>query len=144
MDCVITCSVKKNKVSDKYINEVVSLISNTFPKYKNFGLSINLVGEKKIKKLNNAHRNVNKTTDVLAFALQDTESFKNEKQDLGDVFICLPKIKNQAKEFRVSFEEEFARILVHGVLHLLGFDHIQEIDAKKMFSLQEKIVKKLI
>ena len=67
-----------------------------------------------------------------------------EEKDLGDIIICIPQVRRQAKEYKVSFQEEFLRIVIHGVLHLVGHDHIKKADARKMFSLQEKLVKDLL
>ncbi|MBT4120599.1 MAG: rRNA maturation RNase YbeY [Candidatus Magasanikbacteria bacterium] len=144
MECLINSSIKKRVVSDKYIKSVVTITLENFLKYKNSGFSINLVGEKRMKNLNNLYRGKDSVTDVLAFALQDIKIPVDDLQDLGDIFICVPQIKRQAREFKVSIKEEFTRILVHGILHLLGFDHVKESGAKKMFSLQEKIVHKIV
>ena len=144
MECLVNSSIKKKLVSDKYVKLVIVTVLSNFPKYKNSGLSINLVGEKRIQTLNKLYRNKDSVTDVLAFALQDIKTPVDNLQDLGDVFICIPQIKRQAREFKVSEKEEFTRILVHGVLHLLGLDHLKERDAKKMFYLQEKIVFKIL
>lgn len=144
MECLINRSIKKTSIGNKYIKSVIAIISDNFSKYKDSGFSINLVGEKKIKTLNSLYRDKDKITDVLAFALKDEKTPADDLYDLGDVFICVSQIKRQAREFDISFKEEFTRILIHGVLHLLGFDHIKEKDAKKMFSLQEKILQKTI
>lgn len=106
--------------------------------------SIHLVGEKEIRALNKEHLKKNKVTDVLSFPLCEVGEIGDRRyKEIGDIFICVPQIKKQAKEYGVSFEEEFCRMLTHGVLHLLGFDHQKEKDAKKMFKLQEQIIKKL-
>ncbi len=107
-------------------------------------ITVHLVDEKKIKELNKKHRNVDRATDVLSFPLMEHGKLETGQDgDWGDVFLCLPKIKKQAKEYKVSFEEEFSRMLTHGILHLLGFDHQKKTETEKMFKLQEKIVKKL-
>ena len=144
MECLINRSIKKVGISDNYIRLIIVTTLNNFPKYKKSSFSVNLVGEKKIKTLNNLYRNKDKITDVLSFALQDVKTPAKDLQDLGDIFICIPQIKRQAREFDVSFKEEFTRILAHGILHLLGFDHVKELDAKKMFLFQEKIVRKIV
>lgn len=106
--------------------------------------SIHLVGEKMIKKLNKKFLSKDKVTDVLSFPLVERGTRNvGQEGDLGDVFLCVPRIKKQAKECGVSFEEEFCRMLTHGMLHLFGFDHENKKEAKKMFDLQEQIVKKL-
>jgi len=112
-----------------------------FLKNKNGDLSVNLVSEKKIRELNKQYRGKDKVTDVLSFSMMEKGRSKSEKEsDLGDIFICEKQVKRQAKEYKVSEKEEFKRMLVHGVLHLLGFDHQKTSEAKKMFKLQEDII----
>lgn len=79
-------------------------------------LSVLLTDDKEIHRLNRDFRGKDKPTDVLSFPMPDPDL-------LGDVVISLPTAKRQAKKFGVSFEEEFYRLLVHGTLHLLGFEH---------------------
>lgn len=106
--------------------------------------SIHLVGEKKIRELNRKYRKQDVVTDVLSFPLCEKREIRDRiDKEIGDVFLCVPRIKKQAKEYGVFFEEEFCRILTHGILHLLGFDHENKIEAKKMFKLQERIIKQL-
>ncbi len=101
-------------------------------------LSVALVGEGRIKELNKKYRGKNRTTDVLAFGentkypapklsvrygagkIQDT---KYKIQDLGEIVICLREVKKNVKKFDSTFEKELARVLIHGILHLLGEDH---------------------
>jgi probable rRNA maturation factor len=66
---------------------------------------------------------------------------KKDEEDWGDIFICIPQIRRQAKEYGVLYKEELYRMTVHGVLHLLGYDHGQKKDEKEMFSLQDKFVR---
>jgi len=99
-------------------------------------VEINLVGDKLIRELNKNYRGKDQTTDVLSFAWREA----GDKENLGQIFISYPQIKRQAKEYGVPVKQEFTRMLAHGVLHLVGFDHLKEKDAKKMFTLQEKIV----
>lgn len=98
-------------------------------------VSLALVGDKKMRELNKKYRRKNKVTDVLAFG--DWE----EKDFLGELIICLPQARRQAKQYGVSVKQELARLVVHGFLHLTGFDHERsKAAAKKMFGLQEKIL----
>jgi len=144
MNVLINSSLKNRGISDNKIKKIVSAVFKDFNNHKDSYLSINLVGDKKIRIINNFYRCHDSITDIISFALHDTKPLSSEKDDLGDIFICLPQIKRQSKENDVSFEEEFTRILVHGILHILGFDHVKKKDAEKMFSLQEKIVNKKI
>lgn len=100
-------------------------------------VSVVLVGNVKIKKLNRDYRGKNKVTDVLSFG------DLGEKDFLGEIVICWPQIKRQAKEYRVGEQEELARMLAHGLLHLKGLDHERSAkDAKKMFRAQDKLLRK--
>jgi probable rRNA maturation factor len=101
-------------------------------------LEINIVGDKEIKDLNSRYRGKNKVTDVLAFAWQEDGIIKTKS--LGQIYICYPQIQRQAKEFFVKTKEEFARMLSHGFLHIMGHDHEKKKEAEIMFGIQEEIV----
>lgn len=103
-------------------------------------IEITVVTAPAIRKLNKVHRGIDKVTDVLSFAWQEDAIIKTPM--LGELYIAPEKIRSQAKEFGVSTKEEFVRMLVHGLLHLVGHDHMKEKEAARMFSLQEKIVKR--
>jgi probable rRNA maturation factor len=95
-------------------------------------LSVALVGQGRIKELNRKYRRKNRVTDVLSFSYDDS----------GEIAICLPQVKKNAKRFNSTFEKELARVLIHGTLHLLGYDHeAAKPEAKKMEQKQEKYLK---
>jgi probable rRNA maturation factor len=100
-------------------------------------VEITMVNETTIKKLNREHRGKNSATDVLSFPWKESGS---KESFLGELFICYPYIVRQAKRFNMSTREEFVRMLAHGLLHLVGHDHVKSTEASKMFNLQEKIV----
>jgi len=100
-------------------------------------VEIILVDNNEIKKLNRQWRKINRPTDVLAFAWQ--EEGVGKRDCLGQVFISFPKIAAQAREYGATIKQEFTMILIHGLLHLAGYDHAKPSDRKKMFSLQDKI-----
>lgn len=110
------------------------------------GVSVNLVGEAKIKELNKKYRNKNKLTDVISFPINEKSEIYNPKfiiQDIGDIFICLSIAKNEAKRENIEIEYKLAQLTVHGFFHLLGYDHEKsEEDADKVFSLEKKILSK--
>lgn len=114
---------------------------------KNIELSINLVGENKIKALNKKYLGKYGSTDVLSFPLGDRVSIKSADNDimaLGDIFICLPVAKRRALEEGTSLNFKLAILTVHGLLHLAGYGHEKSAkEAKKMRELQEKILKRL-
>lgn len=121
--------------------------------FSNVNVSINFVGESEIKDLNNKFRQIDKVTDVLSFpnlekeACQKLVDFDHEKDDqnmlfVGDIVICKEKAKSQAKEYGHSNKREICFLALHGLLHLLGFDHIEKNDEILMQKTAEEILSK--
>lgn len=101
-------------------------------------VSLLLTNDEIIKELNNQYRNKDKPTDVLSFPMED-------KLMLGDIAISIETAKKQAEEREIALEREVAFLFIHGLLHLLGYDHETSIeDEKEMFELQENILKDLV
>ena len=96
-------------------------------------VSLILVDINEIHKINLEYRHIDRPTDVISF-----EEF--EEDYLGEIFICVDKVYSQASEFGHSNEREFAFLLCHGLLHLHGYDHMNEKDEKIMFDLQDEIL----
>lgn len=95
---------------------------------------------KTIQEINMKHRNINQPTDVISFALWD-KGYKSNL--LGEIYICYEKIVEQKKLYRHSFKRELCFLFLHGLLHLLGYDHMNKKDEEIMFSLQEEILNSL-
>ena len=142
MECLVYKFVKGVGLSDKKIKSVVNFVLQNINRTDSL-VSVSLVGDKKIRSLNKFYRDKDMVTDVLSFATGDGK-LKLTETDLGDIFICIPQIKRQAKKNNISIKEELTRMLVHGVLHLAGFDHIKKSPAKIMFDLQERLVKEIL
>lgn len=104
--------------------------------------SVTFVGRCYIKKLNREHRQKNSVTDVISFAFLDNHDKVNTWM-LGDIFICIPRMKKQAKLYGHSEKRELAFLGLHGLLHLLGYDHMEKADEEKMFALQDEILTEL-
>ena len=102
--------------------------------------NIIVVDNNYIHELNKNYRNIDRETDVISFALEDDKTFNPEGRVLGDIYISIDKAHSQAIEYGHSFIREFCFLGVHGMLHLLGYDHMKQEDEKEMFSLQEKIL----
>ena len=103
--------------------------------------SVVFVDEKKIQDINKNYRKIDKVTDVISFAFEDNDkSLYNDIRVLGEIFICIPKMKQQALDYGHSEKREIAFLAVHGLLHLLGYDHINKEDEKIMFAKQELIL----
>ena len=106
-------------------------------------VSIALVNDDRMRRLNKRYRSVNETTDVLAFAMSEVNTVGCNLELLGDVVISLPQALKQAKKFKVSFDKEIARLVIHGILHLLGYDDQGAPQKKKMEERQEAILREL-
>lgn len=99
------------------------------------------VDNEKIRKINQEYRQIDKETDVISFALEDNEEIKFEfGRLLGDIYISVTKMKQQAKEYGHSEKREMAFLTIHGLLHLLGYDHMTNKDEEVMFKEQELIL----
>ncbi|MBF8280788.1 MAG: putative metal-dependent hydrolase [Candidatus Magasanikbacteria bacterium] len=108
---------------------------------------VSLVGDAEMKRLNFKYRGKNCVTDVLAFGGRKERrkflapSAETEKYQ-GEIVICVPQARRQAKEYGASIKQEMTRLLVHGALHLLSYDHVRVKDAAVMLPLQEKILER--
>lgn len=112
-------------------------------------ISLSFVDEKKIRQLNKDFRQTDRVTDVLSFPIED---FFNEDRKtllekpylmLGDVVICTDVARKQAKELEHSFEREIMYLTCHSILHLLGYDHMEDDDKKMMRSKEKQVMKNL-
>ena len=110
-------------------------------KINNVEFNIIIVDNERIHKINREYRHIDKPTDVISFALEDDESFPGlETRVLGDIYISLDKVYEQSEAYGHTFFRELAFLTVHGLLHLLGYDHMELEDEKEMFSRQELIL----
>ena len=130
---------------EKELNELKELLEDFCKREElnNVIFNIIIVNEDKIQEINKNYRNIDKVTDVISFALEDEHNMKepDEVRVLGDIYICIEKVHQQAKEYGHSFKRELTFLAVHGLLHLLGYDHMNKIDEEKMFRKQGEVVK---
>ena len=108
-------------------------------------LPLVFTGDGEVRKLNKFYRKKDKTTDVLSFPFLEgkkSPSLPGGALPLGDVVLSLPQTKRQAAEGGRSYRSEAALLLIHGILHLLGYDHVTKAQEKRMFGLQDKLLKK--
>lgn len=127
----------------KYLTDV---INHTLKKMKveNAYLSVIFIDDDTMHKYNLEYRNIDRTTDVLSFALEDNQNYKTEIRQLGDIFISIPKMQEQAQEYHHSEKRELSFLVVHGLLHLLGYDHTRSKEEEKIqFGLQDEILNEL-
>ena len=113
----------------------------SYQKVQNSIFNIIIVDEEKIKEINREYRNKDAVTDVISFALEDDDTFfETDIRILGDIYICLKRCMDQSIEYGHSFLRELSFLTIHGLLHLLGYDHMNIDDEKVMFNLQEMIL----
>ena len=105
-------------------------------------LSCIFVDDKKIHQINKEYRQVDRPTDVISFALEDNEVLLLEgmPRNLGDIFISIDRAKVQAEQYGHSIKREMCFLFTHGLLHLLGFDHMDKQEEKEMFEMQDTIL----
>lgn len=127
----------------KELQEIEKVL-NFALKYQNIDnaiFNIIIVDEEKIQELNKTYRGKDSVTDVISFALEDDDTFvTTDFRVLGDIYICLKRAKEQSIEYGHSLLRELSFLTVHGLLHLLGYDHMEKEDEKVMFELQERIL----
>ena len=111
-------------------------------------LNLIIVSKRQIKKLNKKWLGKDEVTDVLSFPLLDWRAFdkgkkngQDEVQELGEIFIAYEKAHEQSKEYKHSIDRELAFLFVHGMLHILGFDHKDPLSEKDMFARQKIVLK---
>jgi len=125
------------RIIQRSVNAALKIEGITHPTLTAFAL----VSEAEIMQLNASLRHINEVTDVLSFP--DGE-WEGKRQFLGDIALCLSVIERQAAENQQSFEQELQYMVVHSMLHLLGYDHIDEAEDKQAMRAKEKeILRKL-
>lgn len=107
---------------------------------ENVEFNIIFVDSNKIHEINKTYRNIDRVTDVISFALEDNKTIELDHRLLGDIYICIERAEEQAKEYGHSFLRELSFLTIHGLLHLLGYDHMEPEEEKEMFDKQEEIL----
>ena len=149
---IVYLEIEENDKYEKIIDKVIKKCFETENLIQsNLYVSITLTNGENIKKINKQYRNIDKETDVLSFPMFEKQEIENKikKQDfqnydiLGDMIISIPKVIEQSKEYGHSFEREFAYMIVHSFYHLMGYDHLQEVDKIIMRKKEENILNQL-
>ena len=114
---------------------------------KEYSASVIFVNPEEIHEINKTYRGIDRPTDVISFALMDSEDdyeMMEDDNELGDIFINVEAIRNQAKEYGHSLRREVCFLFTHGLLHLLGYDHMEEDEEKEMFALQDVLLDEIV
>lgn len=103
--------------------------------------SITFIDDEEMHKMNYSYRGIDRTTDVLSFALNDHEdTFESAVNVLGDIYVSIPKMREQSIEYGHSEKRELSFLCIHGLLHLLGYDHMDPENERIMFDLQREVL----
>ncbi|SFJ89559.1 probable rRNA maturation factor [Marinilactibacillus piezotolerans] len=138
------------KSEKKLIDEILEFAAEKLSLEEDAEISVTIVDNNRIQEINKTYRNKDYATDVISFAMEDEteDDWLISDEDeidlprvLGDLFISIDKTAEQAEDYGHSFERELGFLVVHGLLHLNGYDHMTETEEKEMFTLQEKILK---
>ena len=146
--------IKVDEALEAFVVQVVEEVIAYEQCEEEFEVSISFVNNQEMRSLNKEYRNIGKETDVLSFPLVEfiEEELNTEDEDaeyieeeiaLGDIVISMEKAVEQSEEYGHSFKRELAFLLVHGMLHLLGYDHDEEASEGEIFDKQEEILKNI-
>lgn len=125
----------KFPINEIFIDDIFKNMSNNISDIQQWTLNIVFVDDDSIQKLNNDYRKIDKVTDVLSFHYFDDFSDLNPEDIAGEIILSENKIISQWKEYWLGNEKEFYKLLIHSILHILGYDHIEDNDYELM---QEK------
>lgn len=144
-----TKNVPEEKI--KLIEDVLNFAGSYLKLPENTEMSVTLMDNEHIHEINKKYRGVDKPTDVISFAIEEDdpdevpiilpedEEFDIPK-NIGDIMVSMDKVKEQAEYLGHSEDRELGFLVVHGFLHLNGYDHMKEEDEKEMFGLQQEIL----
>lgn len=148
MEITIDKTVELDESLEREIERAVETIGELYDA-ENCEVSIILTDDARIRELNREYRGIDRPTDVLSFALHESDEpeiiFDGEDQidALGDIIVSVERARAQAIEYGHSFRREIIFLIVHGMLHLLGYDHIEEADRLEMEAEQKFIMNEL-
>ena len=143
--------VFSNDVNEEFeylASEYEAILAHVFARLNiqtNYEVDVSLVDAETIRGINAEYRQKDAVTDVISFAFEDDKSELGRIQGdvprlLGEIFICVPRALEQAKEIGNTPKRELRFLFVHGLLHLLGYDHMKQEDEDVMFPLQEELL----
>lgn len=144
-------NLKKMPKEENLIKKVVAEVLQEEKILHDVDVYVTLTNDEEIHQINREYRQVDRPTDVLSFPMYEREEIpflkeqkKTEEEEiLGDIIISVERVKAQAEEYGHSFERELAYLVTHGMLHLLGYDHMIEEEKKEMRMREEKILEKM-
>lgn len=143
MNLLITNNTNENIDMNDKLYDVVKAVLDNEGLSMDYEVSITFVDKDEIHKLNREYRKVDRPTDVLSFPMNEEFLIEGVDSMLGDIVICMDIAKDQAREYGHSLDREIMYLTCHSMLHLLGYDHIEEDDKKIMRGKEKEVMKKL-
>lgn len=131
------------------VQDVLAYAANYLELEENCAMSVIIVDNEEIQKINREYRQKDAVTDVISFALEESvveddfpaiQEVMDESRELGDIFVSFQRAQEQAVEYGHSFKRELGFLVVHGFLHLNGYDHMTDEEEAEMFDLQRDIL----
>lgn len=147
MDCVFRNLTRDSQWKQYYplLEEIAAATEKRCGLEKRAAVSVILVKKRKIHTINRDYRGIDRPTDVITFAANEGEVFDfDEELELGDIFINVDAVVQQAAEYGHSEKREIGFLFVHGLLHTLGYDHMQPEEERIMFDLQKEILDPIV
>ena len=132
-------NLTNHQIDEEFLNEITKRVLEE--EKKNGIVSLVFVGPGRMRKINYKYRKKNRVTDVLSFPEPQKEGFivpPEAQKQLGEILICLREVKKETKREQSEFKKELARTFIHGLLHLLGYDHKKPKEAEIMFQKENK------
>jgi probable rRNA maturation factor len=148
----VSNNYSKTRLTKKYFEAMILKILNAMDVRKAIDLSLLIIDDTEMKVLNKRYRGIDDTTDVLSFGpfpdsnKADNSSFvlpPGDTQRVAEIVISYERAKRQAEEREASLKDELHVLIVHGILHILGYDHEAEADARKMQNREKNILASL-
>jgi len=145
MDIALRFDYGEDKLADLPLEELIAFVLSSRKLLQTTSVSVTFVSNERIHELNRDYRGIDKPTDVLSFEC-DNIPFEgeaidqNEEYELGDVIIATDVAIAQTAEFGTTLEEEVSLLITHGLLHLCGYDHIEEAEALEMEALEDELL----
>ena len=145
MPSFVHTTVRSPCIGEARVKRIVEAVLRHLS-HSHASVAVHFVGLRRMQRLNRVYRGLDRPTDVLSFSLREGDRAGKAlgAEEWGDVFLCVPYLTKQARRFGVSYEEECIRMLIHGLLHLAGFDHDTRGRAKKMFQHQERLLSRIL
>ena len=149
MEVIITNQTEEQKWNDcaDDFGLIFEKTIRLLEKNENSNISVIFCNSEDIQVINRDYRNIDKVTDVISFAAIDGDTdfeYLADEVELGDIFINIDRIYSQAEDYSHSVRREVCFLFTHGLLHCLGYDHMNEEDEKVMFELQDRILEGIV